>query len=51
MENLLMVLEENSETTRQYIFVGYRHIPLFAKNGNKLQQALIFVHITFQDDP
>ena len=30
---------------------GYRHIPLFAKNGNKLQQALIFVHITFQDDP
>ncbi|XP_076116421.1 1-phosphatidylinositol 4,5-bisphosphate phosphodiesterase delta-1-like isoform X3 [Mytilus galloprovincialis] len=29
---------------------GYRHIPLFSKNGDKMPQALVFVHIEFEDD-
>ncbi|CAC5384877.1 PLCD [Mytilus coruscus] len=29
---------------------GYRHIPLFSKSGDKMPQALIFVHIEFEDD-
>lgn len=29
---------------------GYRHIPLFSKNGDRIPQALIFVHVSLEDD-
>ncbi|XP_052232765.1 1-phosphatidylinositol 4,5-bisphosphate phosphodiesterase delta-1-like isoform X2 [Dreissena polymorpha] len=33
------------------IVEGYRHFPLFDKNGDQYEQALVFVHVTKEDIP
>ena len=44
-------MQEQHKPQCSLFLSGYRHFPLFDKNGEQFEQGVVFVHIKIDDPP